>query len=118
MAASPISHVPPLSFDIETQPDRTVVRCAGRIIASTTESLKSTIKPLFAQNKIVVVDLTEVDYMDSSGLGTIVGLHVSAKSAKSQLKLINLNQRIKELFSLTRLTELLEQSQEAQTFYP
>jgi anti-anti-sigma factor len=44
--------------------------------------------------------------MDSSGLGAMVGLYVSAKTAKHQLKLINLNQRIKELFSLTRLGDV------------
>jgi anti-anti-sigma factor len=45
--------------------------------------------------------------MDSSGLGAIVGLYVSAKAANSRLKLINLNQRLKELFSITRLGQVL-----------
>jgi anti-anti-sigma factor len=45
--------------------------------------------------------------LDSSGLGTIVGLYVSAKRAKSELKVMHLNERLKELISLTRLGEFL-----------
>jgi anti-sigma B factor antagonist len=55
----------------------------------------------------VVLALTNVSYMDSSGLGAIIGLYVSAKAAKSQLKLINLNERLKELFSITRLGQVM-----------
>ena len=63
-------------------------------------------KPAFARFPTVNLDLTDVSYMDSSGLGAMVGLYVSAKTAKSQLKLINLSPRVKELFSLTRLGDV------------
>jgi anti-sigma B factor antagonist len=53
-----------------------------------------------------VLDLTNVSFMDSSGLGTIVGLYISAKAAECQLRLVNLNHRVKELFRLTRLGEI------------
>jgi len=59
-----------------------------------------------------VLDLTNVSYMDSSGLGAIVGLYVSAKAASSQLKLINLNQRLKELFSITRLGQVMAEGRD------
>jgi anti-sigma B factor antagonist len=96
-----------LSFAVTTTPAETIVRCTGKITTHTTESLRAKVKPLFAPGKTVVLDLTNVSYMDSSGLGAIVSLYVSAKSAKSQFKLINLNQRLKELFSITRLGELM-----------
>ena len=51
-------------------------------------------------------------YMDSAGLGAIVGLYVSARTAKSQLKLINLNERLKELFSITRLGQFLAEGRD------
>ena len=93
-----------------------MVRCTGRITSDTAESLKSTVKPLISGGKIVVLDLTNVDYLDSSGLGTIVGLYVSAKAAKSRLKLINLNARLKELFSLTRLGEVMAEGRDPKDF--
>jgi anti-sigma B factor antagonist len=101
--------VPVLKMDLTTYraPYQTIVHCTGRITSDTVQLLKTTVKPLFPASAFVVLDLTNVSYMDSSGLGAIVGLYVSAKASKSQLKLINLNQRLKELFSITRLGEVL-----------
>jgi anti-sigma B factor antagonist len=99
--------IPKLSLIIDKTPTETIVHCTGRITSDTAESLKTTVKPLFSESKTVELDLTNVSYMDSSGLGTIVGLYVSATTANSQLKLVNLNQRLKELFSITRLGEVM-----------
>jgi anti-anti-sigma factor len=46
--------------------------------------------------------------MDSSGLGAIVGIYLSARRQECELKLINLNQRPKELFRLTNLAKIFE----------
>ena len=89
-----------------------IVHCTGKISSNTIHSLKATVKPLFSENKTIVLDLTNVSYLDSSGLGGIVGLYVSAKTAKSQLKLINLNERLKELFSITRLGQFLAEGRD------
>jgi anti-anti-sigma factor len=89
-----------------------IVHCTGKITSNTIQSLKATIKPLFLESKTVALDLTNVSYLDSSGLGAIVGLYVSAKTAKSQLQLINLNERLKELFSITRLGQFLAEGRD------
>lgn len=107
MATNPISRDPELTLHVETAADECTFHCAGRIVSDTVDSLKSEVKPAIAKFHTVVLDLTDVSYMDSSGLGAIVGLFVSSKTANCQFKLINLNQRLKELFSLTRLGELL-----------
>ena len=75
----------------------------GRITSDTAQLLKTTVTPLFSESKTLVLDLKNVSYMDSSGLGTIVGLYVSAKNAHCELKLTNLNRLLKDLFSITRL---------------
>jgi anti-sigma B factor antagonist len=59
-----------------------------------------------------VLDLTNVSYMDSSGLGAVAGLYFSVKRQNSRLKLINLNQRLKELFRLTDLASVFEGHEE------
>jgi anti-sigma B factor antagonist len=107
VATNPISHIPELTIHAEIAGDECTLRCSGRIVSDTVESLKSEVKPAIAQFNTIVLDLTDVSYMDSSGLGTIVGLYVSAKGAHCQLTLINLNKRLKELFSLTRLGEVM-----------
>jgi len=89
-----------------------VVRCSGRIVSGTTPLLQATIRPLIADHKALVMDLTNVTYLDSSGLGSIVGLWASGKKNKCDLKLIKLNDRIKELLRLSHLSSLLEGDQE------
>jgi len=111
MAASSLPK-PELGLSIESTPTETMVHCTGRIVSDTAQSLKTTVKPFLSKDHTVVLDLTDVSYMDSSGLGTMVGLYVSAKTASCELKLINLNQRLKELFSITRLGEVMARGRE------
>src|SRR5215471_1995900 len=101
-----------LGLTTEKTPTEIIVKCSGKITSDTAESLKVKVKPLFSENKTVTLDLTNVSYLDSSGLGAIVGLYVSAKTAKSQLKLINLNERLRELFSITRLGQFLAEGRD------
>ena len=96
-----------LCLAINRQATDAIVRCTGRITSDTTQSLKGTVKPLFSWSKRVVLDLTDVNYLDSSGLGAIVGLYVSARFANCQLKLIYSNENLKKLFSITKLDQLL-----------
>ncbi len=107
MAASPVP-TSDLNLTTEKTPTEAVVHCAGKITSSTTATLTSTVRPLFLETKKVTIDLTNVSYMDSSGLGAIVGLYVSSKRASVELRLINLNQRLKELFRLTRMAAIFE----------
>ncbi len=58
--------------------------------------------------KRIVLDLTDLGYMDSSGLGAIIGLYVSVKSAGGRLEVINLSARVRQLFSITNVLSLFE----------
>ena len=95
-----------LKLETEKKPDGVLVHCTGRIVSSTSPLLQSTVRPLIAESKRVALDLTNVSYLDSSGLGTIVGLWVNAKRNNCDLKLIRLNDRIKELLRLSNLGTL------------
>ena len=117
MATNPVP-VSELSLTAERTPAEIVVRCTGKITSDTTQSLKTTVKPLFSEGKTVVLDLTNVSFLDSSGLGAIIGLYVSAKTAKSQLKLINLNERLKELFSITRMGQVMAEGRDPEELTP
>ncbi len=84
------------------------VECKGRLTSESTPVLKDAVKTLLPTAKRVVLDFTELSYMDSSGLGTVVGLYVSGKRAGCELRLINFNQRVRELLGLTHLLSALE----------
>ncbi|WP_353070880.1 STAS domain-containing protein [Tunturiibacter gelidoferens] len=85
----------------------TTVRCHGRLINQTAGEVKEIVKPLIPQGGRIVIDLAEVTFLDSLGLGTLVGLKVSAiNEGYCTLKLQNLSPRIQELLKLTSLTNL------------
>jgi anti-sigma B factor antagonist len=111
MATNPIP-ISELGLTTDRTPTEIIVHCTGKVTSDTTQSLRTAVKPLFSQSKTIVLDLTSVSYMDSSGLGAIIGLYVSAKVVKSQLKLINLNERLKELFSITRLGQVMAEGRD------
>jgi len=58
---------------------------------------------LIPVSKRIVLDLSDLSQMDSLGLGTLVRLYVSAKSRGSEIVLINLRPRIRELLSITNM---------------
>jgi anti-anti-sigma factor len=107
MATEP-TPAPPLTFEIETIEDATVIHCRGRLTAGLTELLHAQVKPLLPHTKRLVLDLTDLTYMDSMGLGAIAKLYVSTRSAGCRLELINLSKRIRELFSITNMISLFE----------
>ena len=97
-----------LTLHTRTEPDAIVVECRGRLVREAGDQLRQTVKPLIPQTRHLVLDLTGLAHMDSSGLGVLVGLYVSARSAGCQLQLINLNQRIRQLLGMTHLLSAFE----------
>jgi anti-sigma B factor antagonist len=90
----------------ETGPITTIL-CHGRVVSETSSQVKEAVKPLIPLGGHIVLDLTDVNYLDSSGLGTLVGLKVSAlKEGYCKLELVNLSPRVKELLRLSNLTQL------------
>lgn len=84
------------------------VRCTGKLIAGTAAILQTEVRGLLPGAKRIVLDLTDLSYMDSSGLGSIIGLYVSAKTAGARLEVINLSKRVRQLFSITNVLSLFE----------
>jgi anti-sigma B factor antagonist len=97
-----------LSLQTAAADGGTVVRCTGRLTNETSPLLKSQVKPLLVANRHVLLDLTELAYMDSSGLGALVGLYISARSAKCELQLVNLTPRVRELLGMTNVLSVFE----------
>jgi anti-sigma B factor antagonist len=108
MAANPIGPAPELQLYTETTATETVLRFSGKIISSTVAQLKNGVRDAIRTKKAIVLDLSNVAYMDSSGLGAIVSLWVSSKRDGWELKFASLSQRVKELLRLTHVEKLFE----------
>lgn len=101
-----MSHAPALNriaFSVEQKDAMVVVHCRGRLVSGLCGEFNSKIHPLFKENKRVILDLTELESVDSMGMGTLVRLYVSAKSAGSCLELVNLNKQVRNLLGITNL---------------
>lgn len=108
MSQAPIDKATPqLTLEIERADNSAVVRCNGKLVAGVTEFLYTNVSDLIPDNRKIVLDLTNLTYMDSMGLGTIIRLFVSAKSAGCDLQLINIGKRIRELLGMTNLLSVL-----------
>ena len=83
-----------LSFEIERDGDTAVVKCHGRLVLGTSEELYQAVKPLLPQTKVVVVDLADLTYVDSMGLGTLVRLYASARQEGCDFKLLHLGKQL------------------------
>ena len=90
-----------LTLEIDRTDDGAVVRCFGSLVYGTTSALYSKVHPLIPGSKRIVLDLSELTYMDSMGLGILARLYVSAKASGCRLELIHIGKRIKELLDLT-----------------
>lgn len=103
-----------LTCEVEKTTDATTGRvatvvCHGRLVAGTTDALKDTVKPLIAEGGNIIVDIGDVQFIDSMGLGALVGLKVSALAAGyCTLQYENLSKKLQDLVSMTHLTDLFK----------
>jgi anti-sigma B factor antagonist len=86
------------------------VECNGRIVFGEESGLlRDEVKKVIADgNKRIVLNLGEVNYIDSGGLGTLVALHTTAHNAGGTIKLANLTKRVGDLLQVTKLLTVFE----------
>lgn len=92
-----------LTLEIKRSGDCALVLCRGRLVAGENELLYTKVRQLIPDSKRVVLDLTDLEYMDSTGVGVVVRLYVSAKTAGCSLELINIGKRVRDLLGLTNV---------------
>jgi len=95
--------VSPFSVDVEHKGAQAIVHCHGRLVAGVGNVLYKRVHGLLPEAKCIVLDLTDVAFVDSMGLGTLVRIYVSAKAAGSRVELVNLGKQIRELLGITNL---------------
>jgi len=87
----------------------TVLALKGRITVGEVTPVREKITQLVAAGLVrIVLDLEQVDYIDSTGLGNLVISYTQVKKAGGALKLLHLNKRNVELLALTRLHTIFE----------
>jgi len=96
----------PLTFEIiESKPDERVYKLAGGLTLSSMFGLQEKFRELAAANTIV--DVTQVSYIDSAGIGILVNAHVSCKNSGKSFLLVGPNDRVKAVLHHTRVDSVL-----------
>lgn len=98
-----------LKLSTQTKDGILVVDCSGRIVFGEESSLlRDTVKKAVSENNRIVLNLGEVNYIDSGGLGTLVALHTTASNAGGSIKLVSLTKRVGDLLQVTKLLTVFD----------
>jgi anti-sigma B factor antagonist len=82
-----------------------IVDCSGRItLGEGSVVLRDTVKDLLSKGqKKILLNLGDVNYIDSSGIGELVSAYTTAKNQGGELKLLNLTKKVHDLLQITKL---------------
>jgi len=88
----------------------TIVDLSGKItLGEGGVTLREEVRKLLADgSKKIVLNLGEVNYIDSSGLGELVSAYTAVKNAGGELKLINLTSKVRDLLVITKLVTVFD----------
>ena len=90
--------------------DVSVVDVAGRItLGEGSSALRDTLRGMVGKDqKKILLNLGEVSYIDSSGIGELVSGFTTVTNSGGELKLLNLNKRVKDLLQITKLLTVFD----------
>jgi anti-sigma B factor antagonist len=87
-----------------------ILALSGRIVlGEESNALREKLKSLATGGTTkIVLNMSEIDYIDSSGLGTLVAAHLSAKTAGAAVRLCNLGNKFNEIMQVTKLITVFD----------
>jgi anti-sigma B factor antagonist len=95
----------PLKINTREVGHVTILDVQGRIVlGDEIHTLRDAVRGLIAEEKKkIILNLGEVDYIDSSGVGELVGSFTTVRNAGGELKLLNLTQKVQDVLHVTKL---------------
>jgi anti-sigma B factor antagonist len=83
----------------------TIVDCSGRItLGEGSVTLRDTVREILAKGqKKILLNLADVNYIDSSGIGELVSAFTTTKNQNGELKLLKLTKKVNDLLQITKL---------------
>jgi anti-sigma B factor antagonist len=99
-----------LKINIRETADATVLDMSGRTtLGDALADLRDSIREALAgDQKNILLNFAEVSYIDSSGLGQLIGSYATVTARGGQMKLLNLQKRVNDLMQITKLVTVFE----------
>lgn len=86
-----------------------IMTCHGRVMfGEEATALRDNLKEALKNTSRLVLNLSDVTYIDSGGLGTLVGVYSSARAAGADIKLTGLGQRLRDVLQITKLATVFQ----------
>ena len=101
-----------LTLDVVRTGGTIVVRCNGKLVAGVNDVLYSKVSELIPETKRIVLDLTNLARVDSMGLGTLMRIYVSSRSAGCQMTVQHLGKQVRNVLSMTNLLSVLARAED------
>jgi stage II sporulation protein AA (anti-sigma F factor antagonist) len=103
----------PFSVTVDDQNGRVLVSARGELDLATASELEAAVLPVVSEGRHAIVDLRELEFMDSSGVRVIVAAHVAAGENGGRLSLVRLApgtpiHRVLEISGLDRVLDLVD----------
>ncbi|MDQ0273202.1 anti-sigma factor antagonist [Cytobacillus purgationiresistens] len=98
-----------ININVNDNETLTEISVSGEIDVYTAPKLRETLLPLSEKEQVdMIVDLSGVSYMDSTGLGVFVGLFKNVRAHEGKFKIIGLSSRLQRLFEITGLADIID----------
>ena len=99
-----------LKINIRETADAAILDLSGRItLGDNLGDLRDSIREALAgDQKNILLNLADVSYIDSSGLGQLIGSYATVTSRGGQMKLLNLQKKVHDLMQITKLVTVFE----------
>ena len=99
-----------MKIETRTVGDVHVLYCSGKItLGEGTMAIRNTVKDVLkGGGKKIVLNLADVNYIDSSGIGELVSSYTTVTNQGGLLKLANLTKKIQELLAITKLLTVFQ----------
>lgn len=106
-----------MKIEIRTIGDARILDCSGQItLGEGTMVIRNTVRDIVQSGvKNIILNLANVTYIDSSGVGELVSTYTTVVNSGGQLKLLNLTKKLRELLTITKLLTVFDVSDDEQT---
>ena len=104
-----------LKLELEEKPEETIVYCHGRVVADSAQWFQETIRDRIipmsrgkgvAVTSRIVLDLSHVSFIDSTGLGSLLTVWTAAQRRGCDMEIVNPGARVEEVLSITKLDQV------------
>ncbi len=99
----------PLKMETDISGDVVILYCLGRLVfGDETAAFRARVMNILLGTQQIVVNLSGIEYIDSGGLGTLVGVLASTRNRHGEIKLVRPNSRVADLLQRTRLNTVFK----------